>query len=145
MDGFKNIDTRNFRGIEHLKNGDFAKVNVFLGQNNLGKSSVLKMFMLFMCMPNPDMLQQQNILRTNAFSPFGNIILYCSSYKKLWEVISILVSEINNVFIATYSKDTLMKVYEMLEEYNEYQEMCRPYTIEKVSQKGHKICKYSYE
>ena len=41
MDGFKNIDIKNFRGIEHLKIDDFARVNVFLGQNNSGKSSVL--------------------------------------------------------------------------------------------------------
>lgn len=40
MDGFKNIDIKNFRGIEHLKIDDFARVNVFLGHNNSGKSSV---------------------------------------------------------------------------------------------------------
>lgn len=34
MDGFKNIDIKNFRGIEHLKIDDFVRVNVFLGQNN---------------------------------------------------------------------------------------------------------------
>lgn len=41
MDGFKNMDIKNFRGIEHLKIDDFSMVYVFLGQNNSGKSSVL--------------------------------------------------------------------------------------------------------
>ena len=34
MDGFKNIEINNFRGIDHLKIDDFSRVNVFLGQNN---------------------------------------------------------------------------------------------------------------
>ena len=62
MDGFKNIDIKNFRGIEHLKIDDFARVNVFLGQNNSGKSSVLEALMLLMGMSNPDMPQQLNYL-----------------------------------------------------------------------------------
>ena len=33
MDGFKNIEIKNFRGIDHLKIDDFSRVNVFLGQN----------------------------------------------------------------------------------------------------------------
>lgn len=73
MDGFKNIDIRNLRGIEHLEIDDFARVNVFLGQNNSGKSSVLEALMLLMGMSNPDMPQQLNYLRTNTFSPFRNI------------------------------------------------------------------------
>jgi len=73
MDGFKNIDIKNFRGIEHLKIDDFARVNVFLGQNNSGKSSVLEALMLLMGMSNTDMPQQLNYLRTNAFNPFKNI------------------------------------------------------------------------
>ena len=42
MEGFKNIDIKNFRGINHLMIDDFSRVNVFLGQNNSGKSSVLE-------------------------------------------------------------------------------------------------------
>ena len=36
MDGFKNIEIRNFRGIDTLKIDDFSRVNVFLGQNSCG-------------------------------------------------------------------------------------------------------------
>ncbi|MBQ2498337.1 MAG: AAA family ATPase, partial [Prevotella sp.] len=41
MDGFKNIEIKNFRGIESLEIKDLSRVNVFLGQNNSGKSTVL--------------------------------------------------------------------------------------------------------
>ncbi len=40
MDGFKSIEIRNFRGIGHLEIDDFSRVNVLLGQNSSGKSSV---------------------------------------------------------------------------------------------------------
>ena len=33
MDGFKNIEIKNFRGIDYLKIDDFLRVNVFLGRN----------------------------------------------------------------------------------------------------------------
>lgn len=343
MDGFKNIDIKNFRGIEHLKIDDFARVNVFLGQNNSGKSSVLEALILLMGMSNPDMPQQLNYLRTNAFNPFKNISylfhnmdinnapvimseqfdavrrllelklsyifdggqssvelsgqtatsetktfqntqemnfsiesgefkqhyessitinqttgmianrtmaegyleknsasflpaaltsaglvenlaelikrkkkgvilermrifdshinaievinndvfigfegvgelmpvgmtgdglrrylnivastantvnniilideidngLHYSAYKKLWESIFVLASETNKqVFITTHSKETLMKLHEMVEEHSEYQEMFRLYTIEKTLLKGHKAYKYGYE
>ena len=42
MNGFKNIQIDNFRGIDHLKIDDFSRVNVFLGQNGSGKSMVLE-------------------------------------------------------------------------------------------------------
>ena len=32
MDGFKNVEISNFRGIDHLKIEDFSRVNIFLGQ-----------------------------------------------------------------------------------------------------------------
>lgn len=34
MNGFKNIEIKNFRGIDHLTIDDFSRVNVFLGQNS---------------------------------------------------------------------------------------------------------------
>ena len=72
MDGFKNIEIKNFRGIDHLKIDDFARVNVFLGQNNSGKSTVLEAITLALGMSNPDMPQAINAVR--ARKPFGNFI-----------------------------------------------------------------------
>ena len=72
MDGFKNIEIKNFRGIDHLEIDDFSRVNVFLGQNNSGKSTVLEAITLSLGMSNPDMPQAINTTRTRR--PFSNFI-----------------------------------------------------------------------
>lgn len=72
MDGFKNIEIKNFRGIEHLTIDDFSRVNVFLGQNNSGKSSVLEAITLSLGMSNPDLPQAINSAR--ARKTFSNFI-----------------------------------------------------------------------
>jgi len=74
MDGIKNIDIKNFRGIEHLNIDDFSRVNVFVGHNNSGKSTILEALMLQTGMSNPDIPQQLNTLRSiNPFSNLGDI------------------------------------------------------------------------
>jgi len=72
MDGFKNIEIKNFRGIDHLKIDDFYRVNVFLGQNNSGKSTVLEAIAMLMSMSNPDIPQAINAVR--ARKPFSKFI-----------------------------------------------------------------------
>ena len=67
MEGFKNIDIKNFRGINHLTIDDFSRVNVFLGQNNSGKSSVLEAIFLLAGMSNPDLPLGLNKVRTRIF------------------------------------------------------------------------------
>ena len=67
MDGFKNIEIKNFRGIDHLKIDDFSRVNVFLGQNSSGKSSVLEALLLLAGMSNPDLPLSLNKSRTRNF------------------------------------------------------------------------------
>lgn len=66
MDGFKNIEINNFRGIDHLKIDDLSRVNVFLGQNNSGKTSVLECLLLIMGMSSPDMPHSLNRLRSHT-------------------------------------------------------------------------------
>ena len=71
MDGFKNIEIKNFRGIGHLKIEDFSRVNVFIGQNNSGKSSVLEAIAMLISMSNPDCPQLINAVRARkGFSKF---------------------------------------------------------------------------
>lgn len=85
MDGFKNIEIKNFRGIDHLEIDDFSRVNVFLGQNSSGKSSVLECLLLMMGMSNPDLPQALNRLRSrnnyagiaDARYMFNNLVLSC--------------------------------------------------------------------
>ncbi len=72
MDGFKNIEIKNFRGIDHLKIEDLSRVNLLLGQNNSGKSTVLEAIAMLMSMSNPDVPQQINAAR--ARKPFSNFI-----------------------------------------------------------------------
>ena len=72
MEGFKKIEINNFRGIDHLEIEDFSRVNVFLGQNNSGKSTVLEAIALSLGMSNPDMPQAINANR--ARKPFSNFI-----------------------------------------------------------------------
>ena len=68
MDGIKNISIRNFRGIEHLDMEDFARVNILVGQNNCGKSTILEALMFVTGMSNPFLPQNLNSVRSrNAF------------------------------------------------------------------------------
>ena len=73
MDGFKNIKINRFRGINHLEIDDFSRVNVFLGQNSSGKSSVLECILLLMGMSNPDLPQAINAIRSRSFSNFADL------------------------------------------------------------------------
>ena len=74
MTGFKSIEIKNFRGIESLKIDDLSRLNVFLGQNNSGKSSVLEAIALLMSMSNPDSPQMINAVRArHAFSNFIDV------------------------------------------------------------------------
>ena len=72
MDGFKNIEIKNFRGIDHLVIDDCSRVNVFLGQNNSGKTTMLEAIAMLMGMSNPDVPQAINAVR--ARKPFSNFI-----------------------------------------------------------------------
>lgn len=72
MCGIKNLRITNFRGIEHLDIDDFSRVNVFLGQNNSGKTTVLEAIAMLMGMSNPDLPQLINAMR--ARKPFSNFI-----------------------------------------------------------------------
>ena len=91
MDGFKNIEISNFRGIRHLSISDFSRVNVFLGHNNSGKSSILEALMLLMGMSNPDIVQRVNSLRIrNVFSGLGDVryIFYNLDLNNIPEIFS---------------------------------------------------------
>lgn len=72
MDGIKNITIKNFRGIDYLTIDDFSRVNVFLGQNNSGKTTMLEAIAMLMSMSNPDVPQAINAVR--ARKPFSNFI-----------------------------------------------------------------------
>ena len=64
MDGIKSINIKNFRGIEHMNVDDFARVNILVGQNNCGKSTVLEALLFITGMHNPYLPQNINAFRS---------------------------------------------------------------------------------
>ncbi len=49
---FTSINIQNFRGIKSLEMDDFGQVNVFVGKNSIGKSSVLEAFFMTAAISN---------------------------------------------------------------------------------------------
>ena len=74
MGEYKKLEISNFKGIKQLNIDDLSRVNVFLGQNNSGKSTILEALTLAMSVSNPDMPQLLNAFRARkAFSNFIDI------------------------------------------------------------------------
>lgn len=60
---FKDIEIRNFRGFDHLKIDNLSKVNMFVGANNVGKTSILEAAFMLSGMHNPQMPARINFWR----------------------------------------------------------------------------------
>lgn len=74
MNGFKNIKIKNFRGIENLEISDLGRVNILVGQNNSGKSTVLEAIFLLTGMTFIDTVLNINRVRTrNNYSHLNDI------------------------------------------------------------------------
>ena len=54
---FKDIEINNFRGFDHLKIEDFGQINLFVGKNNSGKTSVLESIYLLTGCDRPELLE----------------------------------------------------------------------------------------
>lgn len=61
---FKNITIKDFRGFEQVTISNLSQINVFLGKNNSGKSTILEAIFLLTGMSNPDVPNRINRLRT---------------------------------------------------------------------------------
>lgn len=61
---YRKISIANFRGFDHLIINDFANVNVFVGANNVGKTSILEALFMLAGMSNPLMPARINYWRT---------------------------------------------------------------------------------
>ena len=72
--------------------------------------------------------------------------LHYSVYKKLWQALFALAEASNKqIFVTTHSKETLVRLNEMLREHPDYQQEMRLYTLAKTMKKGHQAYKYTYE
>ncbi|NIJ46593.1 AAA15 family ATPase/GTPase [Wenyingzhuangia heitensis] len=67
MSLIKNIVIKNFRGFKELKIEDINHINILVGNNNSGKSSVLEAFFLIMGMSNPLLPDNINRIRGLKF------------------------------------------------------------------------------
>lgn len=65
---FNNIEISNFRGIDHLEINGFKNLNVFVGANNVGKTSVLEAIFMLSGMSNPLMPTRINSLRAQSLA-----------------------------------------------------------------------------
>lgn len=61
---FKDIEITNFRGFDYLKIESLRKLNVFVGANNVGKTSILEAVFMLTGMSNPFISGRVNYLRT---------------------------------------------------------------------------------
>jgi hypothetical protein BACCOPRO_00931 len=57
---FRDITIKNFRGIDYLEIKDFASINIFVGKNNVGKTSILEAIFLLSGMSNLPLALQIN-------------------------------------------------------------------------------------
>ncbi len=60
---YKSIHIQSFRGIKNLEIKDLSRVNVFLGQNNSGKSSILEAIFLLTGFNSPSLILSIDLFR----------------------------------------------------------------------------------
>ncbi|MCH9021233.1 MAG: AAA family ATPase, partial [Planctomycetes bacterium] len=63
----KNIKIKNLRAIKELQLDNFGQVNLFVGENNCGKTTVLEALFLLCGAKNPQLLIKINSLRRLPF------------------------------------------------------------------------------
>ena len=63
MDILQNITIKNFRGFDYFESEDFNQINLLIGKNNSGKSSLLEAIFLLIGMSNPILPDSINRLR----------------------------------------------------------------------------------
>jgi AAA15 family ATPase/GTPase len=63
MTTLKHLEITNFRGFDFLEIDDFSKINLFVGSNNSGKTSILESIFLLIGMSNPMLPNMINQIR----------------------------------------------------------------------------------
>jgi len=59
----KSLNIQNFRGFDNIEMSGFSKINVLLGENNSGKTSVLESIFLLSGISNPQLALNINLMR----------------------------------------------------------------------------------
>jgi len=80
---FKSLKIENFRGIESLEINDLARVNLFVGMNNTGKTTVLESIFLLTGISKPQLAIAIDHLRGSAITSGSNLrdYFYCRDHE----------------------------------------------------------------
>lgn len=70
---FDNIEIANYRGFDYLKIEGLSKLNVFVGTNNVGRSSILEAVFMLVGMSNPMMPSRINYWRMLSGSGIDSV------------------------------------------------------------------------
>jgi AAA15 family ATPase/GTPase len=85
MANLKQLTIKNFRGFASLEIDGFSKINLFVGKNGSGKSSILESIFLLIGMSNPVLLNMINQIRglnTNTAKQLGYLFHNLSDENK---------------------------------------------------------------
>lgn len=90
---YKNISIKNFRGIRDCSLDNMVRVNLFLGQNNCGKSSLLEAIFLLTGLNSPQLIISIDLLRNLAHTEESDFrfIFYNLTYTNSPEISAELV------------------------------------------------------
>src|SRR5713226_8100994 len=68
------LEIRNFRGFDHLQIERLGRVNLIVGKNNIGKSSLLEALQLYACRAtSPTCIWELLKVRNEISRPFVNV------------------------------------------------------------------------
>lgn len=70
---FNNIEISNFKGIDHLEIEGLKSLNVFVGANNVGKTSVLEAIFMLSGMSNPWLLTRINSMHNSSLGTIDGV------------------------------------------------------------------------
>lgn len=70
---FNDIEINNFRGFDHLMIENFSKINVFVGANNVGKTSILEAIFMLVGMSVPMLPARVNYWRKNSNTSLDDV------------------------------------------------------------------------
>lgn len=72
---FKNIGINNFRGIKNLEIDNLRMINVFVGPNNCGKTTIIEALFMMIGMSNPKLYDSINTFRNLLISENNDLRL----------------------------------------------------------------------
>ena len=92
---FKKIEIRNFRAIRELDIEDLGRVNLFLGENNCSKTSILESIFLLIGCTNPKLILDIHTFRDSSFGAKDNLsfIFHDFDYKNTIKIKAITGEE----------------------------------------------------